>query len=127
MGAEGLRHLHNITNPQKGEAPMTTTSRPHVTQIARIKALRDRLIKAEELVKAGKVHPAIDIADHWVVEGSNGHYLVNQNCPCPDFVNRTDLIETYCKHRLAAMLYAGQAKSSEQDTELERKVSELYN
>jgi predicted nucleic acid-binding Zn finger protein len=95
------------------------TTEPQVTQIARIKALRDRLIKAEELVKAGKVHPVIDMSDHWVVEGSKGHYLVNENCPCPDFVNRTDWIETYCKHRLATILYAEQAKSSEQDTELE--------
>jgi predicted nucleic acid-binding Zn finger protein len=106
---------------------MTTTSKPPITQIARIKALRERLIKAEQLVKEGKVHPVIGMPDYWVVEGGNGHYLVNNNCPCPDFVNRTDLIETYCKHRLAAMLYAEQAKSSEQHEELERKVSELYN
>jgi predicted nucleic acid-binding Zn finger protein len=104
---------------------MTTTTKPQVTQIACIKALRDRLIKAEELVKNGKVHPVIDMPEHWVVEGSNGHYLVNNNCPCPDFVNRTDLIETYCKHRLAAMLYAEQAR--EHDEELERKISDLYN
>jgi hypothetical protein len=43
---------------------MTTTTKPQVTQIACIKALRDRLIKAEELVKNGKVHPVIDMLEH---------------------------------------------------------------
>jgi predicted nucleic acid-binding Zn finger protein len=101
------------------------TTKPQVTQIARVKALRDRLNKAEELVKEGRVHRVMHLPDHWVVEGGKGHYLVNESCPCPDFVNRTDLIETYCKHRLAAMLYAEQAR--EHDEELERKISDLYN
>jgi predicted nucleic acid-binding Zn finger protein len=102
---------------------MITTPSPKVSQISRIKALRDRLNKAEELVRDGKVHSVVDMLDHWVVEGSHGHYLVNNNCSCPDFVHRTDLIETYCKHHLAAMLYAEQVA---QDEDLEKKVQDLY-
>jgi|ERR671915_1042550 predicted nucleic acid-binding Zn finger protein len=104
---------------------MATTTRPQVTQIARIKVLRDRLIKAEELVKERKVHQVMDMLEHWVVEGSSGHYLVNHNCSCPDFVNCSDLIETYCKHRLAAMLYA--EKESLDHKEMEQKVVDLYH
>jgi predicted nucleic acid-binding Zn finger protein len=106
---------------------MTTTTKPQATQIARIKALRDRLNKAEELVKAGKVHPVIDMPDHWVVEGSNGHYLVNNNCSCPDFLHRTNLLEGYCKHRLAALLYAEEHQQPEPSgkEELERKLADL--
>lgn len=106
---------------------MTTTAKPRVTQIARIKALRDRLNKAEQLVKNGKVHSVVDMPSHWVVEGSRGHYLVNESCPCPDFVNRSDIIETYCKHQLAALLYEEQIEGPNYDPELERKINELYN
>jgi predicted nucleic acid-binding Zn finger protein len=106
---------------------MTTVSKPLVPQIARIKALRDRLVKAEELVQEEKVHPVMGMPGYCVVEGSNEHYLVNQTCHCPDFVHRTDLIETYCKHRLAAMLYAEEHPQPLDKEELERKVNDLYN
>lgn len=104
---------------------MTTASTFQMAEITRIKALHDRLVKAEELVRDGKVHPVTGMAGHWVVEGRRGHYLVNKECTCPDYIHRTHLIEGYCKHRLAAMLYA--EGEPPQDAELERKIDELYN
>jgi predicted nucleic acid-binding Zn finger protein len=104
------------------------TTKPQVTQITRIKALRDRLIKAEELAREGKVHPVIDMPDHWVVEGTDRHYLVNNSCFCPDFLHRTHLLEGYCKHRLAALLYAEEHQQPEPSgkEELERNIADLY-
>jgi len=108
---------------------MTTTTKPQVTQIARIKALRDRLNKSEELVKQGKVHPVTRIPGYHMVERSQGHYLINQTCHCGDFINRTDLLEGYCKHRLSALLYAEEHQQPEPSSkgELERKINDLYN
>jgi predicted nucleic acid-binding Zn finger protein len=120
---------------------MTTTSTPQVNPVAQIRALHDRLLRAEALVADGKVHPVIEMSDHYIVESSKGYYLVNDECTCPDFTTRTDLIKTYCKHRLAALVYADQqvqadqlkatrkseAESPKKDEELERKVSDLYN
>jgi hypothetical protein len=104
---------------------MTTASTFQIAEITRIKALRDRLVKAEELVRDGKVHPVMDMAGQWVVEGSQGHYLVNKDCTCPDYIHRTHLIEGYCKHRLAAMLYAEQEAPERND--LDQKIKDLYN
>jgi predicted nucleic acid-binding Zn finger protein len=115
---------------------MATTSNPQINPIAQIRALHDRLARAEELVAEGKVHPVVNMADHYIVQGSQGYYLINGSCTCPDFTNRTDLIKGYCKHRLSALLYAEQqaqaetthaskpkakkAESSQKDEELER-------
>jgi predicted nucleic acid-binding Zn finger protein len=115
----------------------TPNSAPQVNPIAQIKALHDRLIKAEALVAEGKVNPLVNLSDHYIVEGSQGYYLVNGTCECADFTNRSDLIKTYCKHRLAALLYAEQAdrpkatrkskaESPERDEDLTRKINELY-
>jgi hypothetical protein len=116
---------------------MTPTSTPQVNPVAQIKALHDRLIKAEELVANGKVHPVVNLADHYIVEGTQGFYLVNGTCECADFTNRSELIKTYCKHRLAALIYAEQVAQAETthtnkpkakglSPQDEEKVADLY-
>jgi hypothetical protein len=121
---------------------MTTTSTaPQVSTITQIRALNDRLIKAESIVSANKVHPVINMPDHYVVEGNAGFYIVNGTCCCNDAASRNDLIKGHCKHKLAALPYAEQQKKAETSTpqavhkpkaespqgeELERKVSDLY-
>jgi hypothetical protein len=54
---------------------MSTSTKTPVTPIARLKALRDRLDRAEELVREGKVHQIIDMPGHYVVEGERGGAL----------------------------------------------------
>jgi hypothetical protein len=79
------------------------------------------------------------MADHYIVEGSNARYLVNGECRCPDATNRIDLVKGFCKHRLAALVYAeqlakagkskanGKAKAeSPKDEALEAKINDLY-
>jgi hypothetical protein len=92
------------------------------------------------LVAQDKVHPVVNLADHYIVEGTQGFYLVNGTCECADATNRVELIKSYCKHRLAALLYAEQAAQtgkpkatrkataeSPQDQELTQKVNDLYH
>jgi hypothetical protein len=116
----------------KGEGAMTTISTPQVTSIAQIRALHDRLIKAEALVANNKVHPVYGLANHYFVEGSHDRYLVNGECVCPDATNRIELIKGLCKHRLAAMVYAEQADQpqtkaeSPTDSGLEQKIADLF-
>jgi hypothetical protein len=117
----------------------TTNVTPQVSSIAQIRALHDRLIKAESLVTANKVHPVVNMPDHYVVEGTAGFYIVNGACCCNDAATRNDLIKGHCKHKLAARLYAEQhaqtdtpkatrkvTADSPRDKELEAKVSDLY-
>jgi predicted nucleic acid-binding Zn finger protein len=118
----------------------TPSSTPTVSTIAQIRAIHDRLLKAEALVADGKVHPIYGMADHYIVDGSSAKYLVNGECRCPDAANRVELTKRLCKHRLAAMLYAehqtkaetrkakptSEAESPKSDEELERKVADLY-
>jgi hypothetical protein len=95
--------------------------------IQRLKALRDRLDKAEELVRGCKVHQVIDMPGHYVVEGAGGHYIVNESCLCPDFLHRGgELVDGYCKHKLAALIYEEEVKGPNYNPELERKIQELY-
>ena len=112
-------------------------STPTVSPIAQIRALHDRLVRAEALVAANKVHPIYGMADHYIVEGSNARYLVNGECLCPDATNRTELLKGVCKHRFAALLYAEQAAQTSkskatdngvapQNEELEAKIDDLY-
>jgi predicted nucleic acid-binding Zn finger protein len=85
------------------------------------------------------------MAGHYIVEGKAGWYVVNGQCTCADFTNRTELIKSYCKHRLAGLLYAEQqaqaeihktpkvrnakakANGSSPDKELEEKITDLYS
>jgi hypothetical protein len=124
---------------------MTTSDTPAISPVAQIRALHERLIRAEALVCSEKVHPVVDIPGRYIVEGRKGYYLVNSSCNCPDATNRTELLKGYCKHRLAAVIYAEQqAKApatkeskpalsevegaeSPKDEELERQIAELYH
>jgi hypothetical protein len=53
----------------------TPTARSEVTQgsnirtpiVARIRALHDRLVRGEILAAAGKVHPVVDMRDHYLL------------------------------------------------------------
>jgi flavin-binding protein dodecin len=104
-----------------------STSTKTQSPLAHLKALRDRLDKAEELVRELKVHQVIDMRGHYVVEGEKGHYIVNDSCLCLDFLHCTELVDGYCKHKLAALLYEEQVKGPNYDPELERKIQELYS
>jgi hypothetical protein len=117
----------------------TTNGTPQVSPVDQIEALYDRLSRARTLVANNKVHPIYGMADHYIVEGSNARYLVNGECRCPDATNRIDLVKGFCKHRLAALVYAeqlakagkskanGKAKAeSPKDEALETKINDLY-
>jgi hypothetical protein len=85
----------------------TTNGTTTMSPVAKIRALHDRLLKAEALVASGKVHPIYGMADHYFVEGKEAKYLVNGTCICPDATNRPE-IKGLCKHKLAATIYAEQ-------------------
>ena len=115
------------------------TPKPAVSPVATIKALHDRLIRAEALVAEGKVHPVYGMTDYYIVEGGvlsgtrGTQYLVNDRCVCPDATNRPEL-KGLCKHKLAATIYAEQqAKggtpkiaSPAPERSIDELVSELY-
>jgi predicted nucleic acid-binding Zn finger protein len=115
---------------------MTTTENPQVSPIAQIRALYDRLAKAEELVAKGKVEPIYNMPRYFIVQGKDTRYLVNGSCNCPDATHRTELLKGYCKHRLAVLLYAEQqgiaapatleTASPEIERTLEDKLEDLY-
>jgi hypothetical protein len=104
--------------------------------VARIRALHDRLLKAEILASAGKIRPVVDMPDSYIVEGTKGPYLVKDGkCSCPDAANRNGLTDGHCKHLLAALLYGQEAivpKAAAGPTpngtsaDLEAKIAELY-
>jgi hypothetical protein len=119
----------------------TPTARSEVTQgsnirtpiVARIRALHDRLVRGEILAAAGKVHPVVDMRDHYLVEGSNGSYLVKDGqCSYPDAVSRNGLTGGYCKHTLATLLYRQEVMPptpnvpSPDNDQLESKIADLY-
>jgi hypothetical protein len=85
---------------------MTTENTPQLSPVAKIRMLHDRLVKAEALVAGGKVHPAVNMPGHYIVEGSNGFYILNGACHCEDAVNRPEL--KYCKHRLSVEIFKEQ-------------------
>jgi hypothetical protein len=107
--------------PKQKRRSLTTTSNPQISPVAKIRALHDRLLKAEALVASGKVHPVYGMADHYIVEGKDAKYLVNSNCVCPDATNRPEL-KGLCKHKLAATNYAEQEAIAETP-----KVSKVVN
>ena len=73
---------------------------------------------------------------YFIVQGKDTRYLVNGSCNCPDATHRTELLKGYCKHRLAALLYAEQqgitatatleTASPEIERTLEDKLEDLY-
>ena len=75
--------------------------------IAKIEALHCRLQKARGIVADSRVKPVLGMPDHFVVESTTGegHYLVNDTCSCPDAVNRSELTDGLCKHKLAVLVY----------------------
>jgi hypothetical protein len=113
------------------QGPNTTTP-----IVARIRALHERLLKAEILASVGKAHQIVDMPDHYLVEGSKGSYLVRGGkCPCPDAANRNGLTDGHCKHLLAALLYnqeVGAPKTAAgptpngASTDLEAKIADLF-
>jgi hypothetical protein len=86
---------------------MTTTNGTLIlSPVAKIEALYDRLTRARTLVADNKVHPVYGMQDHYFVEGKEARYLVNGKCLCADATNRPEL--KWCKHCLAAVIYAEQ-------------------
>ena len=75
--------------------------------IQKIEALHCRLQKARGIVADSRVKPVLGMPDHFVVESTTGegHYLVNDTCSCPDAVNRSELTDGLCKHKLAVLVY----------------------
>jgi hypothetical protein len=60
-------------------------SKVHAPIVAQIRALHDRLLRAEILASAGKVHSVVDMPDAYIVEETKGPYLIKDGkCPCPD-------------------------------------------
>jgi hypothetical protein len=123
---------------------MTT---PTISPIQQIEALHQRLVKAREIVAAGKVHPIIGLETHYTVQASTGgFYLVNGECTCPNAQERADIHRGWCKHMLAVEIYkespkqspeespkAKRAKRNQPETvdatlseEIQNKVAELY-
>jgi hypothetical protein len=105
--------------------------------IAQIRALHDRLLKAEILVAYGKVHRVVDMDGHYLVEGSKGPYLVKDGkCSCPDAASSNRLTNGFCKHALATLLYRQEVgppkyteanpKGTATDEDLESKIADLY-
>ncbi len=114
----------------------TKNGTPQVSPVAQIRALHDRLIRAEVLVADNRVHPAVNLPGHYIVQGNAGFYVINGECHCADATNRTDLLKGYCKHRLAALVYAEQMDSSkdlasnespQKDEGLAEKLADLYS
>jgi hypothetical protein len=119
---------------------MTIAGNSQISRVAQIRALHDRLVRAEALVADSKVHPVYGMPGHYIVEGKEAKYLVNGSCICPDATNRPEL-KGLCKHKLAATIYAEQqaladnpqaAKATTQaespkNEELERQIAELYH
>ncbi len=75
--------------------------------IQKIEALHCCLQKAKGIVADNRVKPVLGMAEHYVVESTSGegHYLVNDTCTCPDAVNRSELTNGLCKHKLAVLWY----------------------
>jgi uncharacterized Zn finger protein len=125
----------------------TTTGTPSISPVQQIEALHQRLVKAREIVAAGKVHPIVGLEAHYTVEASTGgFYLVNGECTCPDAQEKADIHHGWCKHMLAVEIYKEspkeapeqspkpkRAKRNQPETvdaslseEIQNKVAELY-
>ena len=61
------------------------------TPVQQIEALYQRLQRAREIVADGKVFPIVGMDDHYTVQGTGGHYLVNEHCTCQDAQQRNDM------------------------------------
>ena len=84
-----------------------------VSVIDRTDAVSQRIERARDLVRAGKVRRVINSRDHFVVEASTnqGAYLVNSSCSFPDSEYRSELTNGPCKHKLAVVLFTEEAGS----------------
>ena len=103
-----------------------------VSPVKQIEQLSQRLEKARQIVAEGKVNPIIGKDNHYTVEGSNGFYLVNDSCSCPDAEYRSELNKGWCKHTLAVELYRKSQDEdkiepeSNVDADLESNIADLY-
>ena len=104
-----------------------------VSPIQQIEALTQRLEKARQLVADGKVHPINGMEEHYAVQASTeGFYLVNESCTCPDAQQRDELHKGWCKHKLAVELVKEQATTpapkgkGKKADDLEEKLADLY-
>ena len=83
-----------------------THGTPSISPVQLIEALHQHLVRAREIVAAGKVHPIIELETHYTVEAStSGFYLVNSKCTCPNAQQRADIHRGWCKQMLAVEVY----------------------
>ena len=106
---------------------MTTTSSidPNLMQ----QALEVRLDRAQEFIDQGRVHPVVNMDDHYIVEGESQWFVVNGACCCEDFKYRQPLHNGWCKHRLAVALYKKQVMADiipMTEAERDQKINDLY-
>ncbi len=78
-----------------------------VTTLRQIEGLSQRLEKAIQIVDDGKVKPVKGMDGNYVVEcsSSDGFYLVNGECTCPDSKQRGEQHDGWCKHNLAVEVF----------------------
>jgi hypothetical protein len=70
---------------------MTTPSSSQVSLIDADtinQALSVRLDRAQGFIDQGRVHPVVNMPDHFIVEGDQAWYVVNGECVCDDFKYR---------------------------------------
>ena len=89
-------------------------------QAKEVKALAERLARAEALVAAGAVKPITGLPEHFAVVNGSGDslYLVHLRadgtacCSCPDYVERQSKVDQPCKHILSSEHYAAAPKAA---------------
>ena len=72
-----------------------------------IENVNTRLESAKKIAKKGKVFPVYNKEDHFVVrtDDGKGFYIVNAEGCCNKDLQRRDLLQGYCEHRLAVELF----------------------
>ena len=90
--------------------------------LEQIEALAERLERARGIVEAGMVEPIEGMPGAYIVTNGEGKkYLVHDGrCTCPDYQHRQDIHRGYCKHRLAAYIFADQTQSHTESEILEQ-------
>jgi len=107
-----------------------------VSPVTQIESLYKRLEKAREIVAGGKVHPVLNLDNHYAVESSkgDGFYLVNGVCSCPDAQEREDIHKGWCKHKLAVEIFKESVQELRQERQgpgddgrpLEQQIKDLF-
>ena len=91
------------------------------TSVQQIEALYQRLQRAREIVADGKVFPIVGMDDHYTVQGTAGHYLVNEHCTCQDAQQPSEMHHGWCKHKLSVELYKETQEASAPPEKPKRK------